>query len=180
MIFEASGRFFRPHKRQYEIFIFNTHLCNIQQPVLQENELSIWTAENRKMTKTPVFRTLYAKLSKIWITLQVMLQGKIEGQKGPGRCKISWLDNRCKWFGATSIELFRRKVNKSRIAMMVADVRNGKGTLRRRTILKNILYRIIFQLQCLIQMTFSILGEIQKPFHTNFAKKELLATMQIL
>lgn len=57
--------------------------------------------------------------------LQVILQGKIEGKRGPGRRRISWLANLRKWFGATSTELFRSAINKVRIALMVANVRNG-------------------------------------------------------
>uniref|UniRef100_A0A8D8Q4X5 Craniofacial development protein 2 n=1 Tax=Cacopsylla melanoneura TaxID=428564 RepID=A0A8D8Q4X5_9HEMI len=57
--------------------------------------------------------------------LQVIMQGKVEGKRGRGRRRISWLHNLRKWFGKTSTELFRIAVNKVKIAMMVANIRNG-------------------------------------------------------
>ena len=57
--------------------------------------------------------------------LQLFLQGKVEGKRGPGRRRISWLANLRKWFGVTSTDLFRAAANKARIAMMIANIRNG-------------------------------------------------------
>lgn len=57
--------------------------------------------------------------------LQLFLQGRVEGRRGPGRRRISWLANLRKWFGVTSIELFRAAANKARIAMMIANIRTG-------------------------------------------------------
>ncbi|KAI5717477.1 hypothetical protein M8J77_006922 [Diaphorina citri] len=39
--------------------------------------------------------------------LQLIIQGKIDGRRGPGRRRISWLHNLRKWTGKTSAELFR-------------------------------------------------------------------------
>lgn len=55
--------------------------------------------------------------------LQLIMQGKIKGKRGPGRRRISWLKNLRQWFGMTTIELFRAAVNKVTMAMMIANVR---------------------------------------------------------
>lgn len=60
--------------------------------------------------------------------LQLILQGKIDSKRGPGRRRHSWLQNLRQWFGLTSAELFRSAVNKIRIAMLIANVRSGQGT----------------------------------------------------
>lgn len=57
--------------------------------------------------------------------LQLILQGKIQGRRGPGRRRISWLKNLRTWFGKTTSELFRAAANKIIIAGMVANIRNG-------------------------------------------------------
>uniref|UniRef100_A0A8D8QRW3 Uncharacterized protein n=1 Tax=Cacopsylla melanoneura TaxID=428564 RepID=A0A8D8QRW3_9HEMI len=57
--------------------------------------------------------------------LQLIRQGKIDGRRGPGRRRISWLHNLRKWTGKTSAELFRIAVNKVKLAMLVANIRNG-------------------------------------------------------
>lgn len=56
--------------------------------------------------------------------LQLILQGKIFGKRGPGRRRISWLQNLRKWFSLTTTGLFKAAVNKIRIAMLVANIRN--------------------------------------------------------
>jgi hypothetical protein len=60
--------------------------------------------------------------------LQLIVQGKIDSRRGPGRRRHSWLQNLRQWFGLSSAELFRSAVNKVRIAMLIANVRNGQGT----------------------------------------------------
>lgn len=60
--------------------------------------------------------------------LQLIVQGKIDSKRGPGRRRHSWLHNLRQWFGMTSIQLFRNVAYKIRIAMMIANVRNGQGT----------------------------------------------------
>ncbi|KAL1456665.1 hypothetical protein WDU94_001378 [Cyamophila willieti] len=57
--------------------------------------------------------------------LQQILQGKIDSKREPGRRRISWLANLRTWFGKSSTQLFRIAVDKVRIAMMVAHIRNG-------------------------------------------------------
>lgn len=57
--------------------------------------------------------------------LQLVMQGKVFGRRGPGRRRISWLKNLRQWFGITSAELFRRAVNKTMIALMIANIRTG-------------------------------------------------------
>lgn len=48
--------------------------------------------------------------------LQIILQGKINGRRPPGRRRISWLKNLRDWFGLTSVELFRTAVSRLMIA----------------------------------------------------------------
>lgn len=55
--------------------------------------------------------------------LHLIIQGKIYGRRPPGRRKMSWLANLRKWFGQTSVQLFRSAVNKIKIANMIANVR---------------------------------------------------------
>ncbi|KAF6214379.1 hypothetical protein GE061_009119 [Apolygus lucorum] len=55
--------------------------------------------------------------------LQNVLQGKVKG--GPGRLRISWLANLRKWFGVSSVKLFRRAVHKSGLAEMIANIQTG-------------------------------------------------------
>ena len=57
--------------------------------------------------------------------LQIIIQGKVIGRRGPGRRRISWLANLRKWFGTDSTQLFRAAASKVRIAMMIANTRNG-------------------------------------------------------
>ena len=59
--------------------------------------------------------------------LQLIIQGKIEGRRGPGRRKTSWLKNLRDWYGVNSISLFRAAVSKIRIATMIANLRRGDG-----------------------------------------------------
>lgn len=57
--------------------------------------------------------------------LQLILQGKVEGRRRPGRRRISWLKNLRTWFNTTTVGLFRAAVDKVRIAMMIANIRNA-------------------------------------------------------
>lgn len=59
--------------------------------------------------------------------LQNILQGKVEGKRGPGRRRHSWLKNLREWFGVNTCTLFRRAVSKVQIALMIANVRVGQG-----------------------------------------------------
>lgn len=56
-------------------------------------------------------------------TLHLIMQGKINSKRGPGRRRTLWLGNLGQWFGKTSTELFRAAVNKIIIANMIANVR---------------------------------------------------------
>ncbi|CAG9832062.1 unnamed protein product [Diabrotica balteata] len=60
--------------------------------------------------------------------LQLIVQGKIDSRRGSGRRRHSWLQNLRQWFGLSSAELLRSAVNKVRIAMLIAKVRNEQGT----------------------------------------------------
>lgn len=65
-------------------------------------------------------------------TLQLIIEGKIEGKRGPGRRRNSWLKNLRQWTKMTSIELFRAAVDKGRWGNVIADILRGQGTPRRR------------------------------------------------
>jgi len=55
--------------------------------------------------------------------LQLIIQGKIEGKRAPGRRRTSWLKNLRQWFGRSTSSLFRAAVSKVQIAMMIANLR---------------------------------------------------------
>lgn len=57
--------------------------------------------------------------------LQLIMEGKIEGKRRPGRRKTSWLKNLREWFGMDSKSLFRAAASKVRIVMMIANLRRG-------------------------------------------------------
>ena len=63
--------------------------------------------------------------------LQIIMQGKVDGRRGPERWRTSWLMILRQWYGASTKTLFKRAVDKVQIALMIANVR-GHGTLRRR------------------------------------------------
>ena len=49
-----------------------------------------------------------------YLLLQLILQGKVDGRRGPGRRRNSWLQNVHQWFGMSSLELFRQATDKSK------------------------------------------------------------------
>jgi hypothetical protein len=51
---------------------------------------------------------------------QLVIQGKINGKRS-----ISWLKNLCDWYECSSTELFRVADDKDKIALIVADLREG-------------------------------------------------------
>ncbi|CAG9832009.1 unnamed protein product [Diabrotica balteata] len=57
--------------------------------------------------------------------LQFILQGKIFGKRVSGRRRTSWLKNLRVWFNTTSVKLSRAAADKIKIAMMIANIRNG-------------------------------------------------------
>ena len=60
--------------------------------------------------------------------LQLVMEGKIEGKRGQGRRKTSWLKNLRDWFDVDSLGLFRAAVDKVKICQMIANLRRGAGT----------------------------------------------------
>ena len=55
--------------------------------------------------------------------LQVIIQGKIVGKRSVERRRMSWLRNLKEWFNCSSNHLFRAAVNKLKIIMMIANLR---------------------------------------------------------
>ena len=98
------------------------HITNVEvmQRMRKEKEI-LATVKQRKLE---YFGHVMRNEQKYRI-LQLTMQGKIFGKRGPGRRRISWLKNLRQWFGMTSSELFRRAVNKTMIALMIANIRNG-------------------------------------------------------
>uniref|UniRef100_A0A2A4JBK9 Reverse transcriptase domain-containing protein n=1 Tax=Heliothis virescens TaxID=7102 RepID=A0A2A4JBK9_HELVI len=58
-----------------------------------------------------------------YILLQLIMQGKIQGRRTPGRRRTSWLKNLRTWFNLSTRSLFRAAVSKVKIALMIADLR---------------------------------------------------------
>lgn len=54
--------------------------------------------------------------------LQLVMQGKINSKRGPGRRRTSWLRNLRQWTGKTSTDLFRAAVDRIKWARMIANV----------------------------------------------------------
>jgi len=54
--------------------------------------------------------------------LHLIIQGRIEGRRTPGRRRTSWLANLKKWFRKSTSSLFRATASKIRIAMMIANL----------------------------------------------------------
>ena len=61
--------------------------------------------------------------NKKYNILQIIMQGKIQGSRRPGRRRTSWLYNLRQWFGKSTKSLFRAAVSRVRIAMMVTNLR---------------------------------------------------------
>ena len=57
--------------------------------------------------------------------LHVIIQGKIEGKRGPGRRKTSWLQNLRQWYGVSTTTLFRSAVDKVKIMRLIAYALGG-------------------------------------------------------
>ena len=57
--------------------------------------------------------------------MRLVVQGKVEGKRGPGRRRTSWLKNLRQWSGKTSIELVRTAANRIKWATMIANVLKG-------------------------------------------------------
>lgn len=55
--------------------------------------------------------------------LQLILQGKIQGKRRPGRRRTHWLQNLAEWFNMSTIELFRAATSRAQVAIMIADLR---------------------------------------------------------
>lgn len=55
--------------------------------------------------------------------LQLLLQGKIQGRRRPGRKRTSWVQNLKDWYNTDTTSLFRAAVSKERISQMIADPR---------------------------------------------------------
>lgn len=61
-------------------------------------------------------------------TLQLIVQGKIEGKKSVGRRRMSWFGNLQKWFNVSISDLFKAASSKTKIAMIIVNLLNGDGT----------------------------------------------------
>lgn len=59
--------------------------------------------------------------------LRLVIEGKIEGRRSVGRRQNSWLKDLRRWFGRTSIEIFRGAVSRTIIAIWIANLRREKA-----------------------------------------------------
>lgn len=55
--------------------------------------------------------------------LRLIMEGKIQGKRSVGRRQNSWLRDLRRWFGQTSIEIFRAAVSRTTIAIWIANLR---------------------------------------------------------
>ena len=62
---------------------------------------------------------------QIW---QNIIHGKIIGKRSIGRRRNSWLKSLREWFGCSNHQLFRSEVSKVKIALIIANLRNGVST----------------------------------------------------
>ena len=60
--------------------------------------------------------------------LQLIVKGKIEGKRGLGRKKLSWLRNIRNWTHLTFEELIRKAGNREDFANVIANLHERDGT----------------------------------------------------
>lgn len=97
---------------------YTYHVANatVMQRVNKDKEV-LDTIKRRKMSYFG-----HILRGKKYETLQLIMQGKVVGKRGPGRRRTSWLKNLRQWTGLTSAELFRSAVNKVIWARMIANI----------------------------------------------------------
>ncbi|XP_024887867.1 uncharacterized protein LOC112464852 [Temnothorax curvispinosus] len=67
--------------------------------------------------------------------MRLIIQGKVQGKRSIGRRQNSWLKDIGRWFGCTSVDIFRMAVSKTMLAIWIANLR--KETAPRRHKNKN-------------------------------------------
>ncbi|XP_071577336.1 uncharacterized protein [Temnothorax nylanderi] len=55
--------------------------------------------------------------------LRLIIQGKIQGKRSIGRRQNSWLKDMGRWFGCTSVDIFRMAVSKTMLAIWIVNLR---------------------------------------------------------
>lgn len=111
----------------FEMWVFRRILKISWTDHVTNNEVLRRMGVDRELMKTIKVRKLtylgHIMRNEKYALLQLIIQGKVNSRRGPGRRRISWLKNLRQWYGKTSSELFRAAVNKVSIAMMIANVR---------------------------------------------------------
>lgn len=97
-------------------YIYHTTNVTILERLGKDKEI-VDTIKNRKMDYFG-----HIMRGDKYRLLQLILQGKIEGKRGPGRRRVSWLANLRKWTRLTSTRLFRAAANRIRWANVVANI----------------------------------------------------------
>ncbi|XP_060527658.1 uncharacterized protein LOC132702847 [Cylas formicarius] len=98
--------------------LFNVYLERIFHEALED------TNNIRYADDTVVFANNLESLQEMMVrVVQLILQGNVEGRRRPGRRRM--LKNLRTWFNTTTVGLFRAAVDKVRIAMMIANIRNA-------------------------------------------------------
>lgn len=100
---------------------WTSHTTNIE--VLNRMEKQTEVLKTVKQRKASYFGHIMR--NDKYRTLQLIIEGKIEGKRGPGRRRNSWLKNLRQWTNMTSVELFRAAVDKVRWANVIANVLRG-------------------------------------------------------
>lgn len=62
---------------------------------------------------------------QLLVTITLATSWEVERKRASGRTRISWLANFRTWQGLTSSEVFRCATNNVRIAVVIANIRNG-------------------------------------------------------
>ncbi|VEN45339.1 unnamed protein product [Callosobruchus maculatus] len=55
--------------------------------------------------------------------LRVIIEGKIQGKRSIGRRQNSWLKDIRRWFGCSSLDIFRMAVSRTTLAIWIANLR---------------------------------------------------------
>ena len=105
--------------RQMLRISWRDHVTNLE--VLQRANTSAHLLTSIKERKLLYFA--HVMRNEKYRLLHLIIQGKIQGRRLPGRRRTSWLKNLRQWFNQSSKSLFRAAASKVKIAMMIANLR---------------------------------------------------------
>lgn len=111
------------YRRMHRIS-YTEHITNLEVLRRMEKEVEV-VKEIKKRKLTYLGHIMRGPKYEL---LHLIIQGKIMGKRSVGRRRISWLRNLRDWFNMSSAELFKAAVSKVKIAIMIANLRNGDAT----------------------------------------------------